>query len=153
VFFSHGLLTETLFLPLLVAMAYGFVRLGEAATRWMRSPGGAGRREVLADSRAPGAHRVPIGWALFVGAAMGAALLTRPVLLLFPPFLALWAWWIYRKPAEVPGLGRARAAFMAISVIILAADRDRPLALEGQEGTVRVGDHRASPSGAPTASR
>jgi 4-amino-4-deoxy-L-arabinose transferase-like glycosyltransferase len=106
VFFSHGLLTESLFLPLLVAMAYGFVRLGEAATASMRSPG---------------TQRIPMGWVLFTGAAMGAAMLTRPVLLLFPPFLALWAWWIYRKPREGPGPGRVRAALLAVSGILLAA--------------------------------
>ncbi len=97
VFFSHGLLTETLFLPLLVAMAYGFVRLAEAA--------GEGRG-------------VPLGWALFTGALMGAATITRPVLLLFPPFIALWAWWTYCRP---PGPARDRAAFTSLSAIILAA--------------------------------
>lgn len=52
---------------------------------------------------------------------MGAATLARPILLFFPPFLALWAWWTYRKPPEVPGPGRVPAAFAAVSGIILAA--------------------------------
>ena len=118
VFFSLGLLTEALFLPLLVTMAYGFVRLAEAATAWRRaSPEDASGEQAIA----PLANRVPMKWAVLTGAAMGGALLTRPVLLLFPPVLALWGWWIYRKPPEIPGRGRLAAAFLAVSVIILAA--------------------------------
>ncbi len=75
VFFSHGLLTETLFIPLLAAMVYALVRAWEA-----RAAGASGVR-----------------WLLAAGAALGAATLTRPVLLLFPPFLLLWAWWTYRR--------------------------------------------------------
>jgi len=102
VFFSYGLFTETLFIPLLVAMAYGFVRLAQAAIT-------------------PGKRRVPIGWVLFTGATLGAAILTRPILLFFPPFLAAWAWCTYRKPAEVSGPGRVRTAFLAVSGILLVA--------------------------------
>jgi len=119
VFFSYGLLTETLFIPLLVATAYGFVRLAEAAAIWR--PEGPSRGEGREESEMPARRRVPIGWVLFTGATLGAAILTRPILLFFPPFLAVWAWWTYRKPAEVPGPGRVRAAFLAVSGILLAA--------------------------------
>jgi hypothetical protein len=121
VFFSHGLLTETLFLPLLVAMAYCFVRAAEHAAR----------------------GRMGLGWLLLGGALAGAATLTRPVLLLFPPFLLLWAWWTYArlgpdrasksaraptaretsggKPREEGPGARPGAVFAALSAIILAA--------------------------------
>jgi 4-amino-4-deoxy-L-arabinose transferase-like glycosyltransferase len=104
VFFSHDLLTETLFLPLLVAMAYGFVRLAQAAR-----PGGGGR------------GRVSVAWALGAGALLGLATLTRPVLLLFPPFLLLWAWWTYRVPTEKGSGGDLRRVAGALSVIMLVA--------------------------------
>jgi 4-amino-4-deoxy-L-arabinose transferase-like glycosyltransferase len=105
VFFSHGLLTETLFLPLLVAMAYGFVRLSEAA----RLAGSGGRGEVS------------VPWALASGALLGAATLTRPVLLLFPPFLFLWAWWTYRVPGAKGSRADFRRVAAALSVIMLTA--------------------------------
>jgi len=132
VFFSYGLLTETLFLPLLVAMAYGFVRLAEAALAWKsRGPAGGpeqseGRQESTGgegrgESRMRASRRIPIGWVLFTGAMMGAATLARPILLFFPPFLILWAWWTYRKPPEIPGPGRVPAVFAVVSGIIFGA--------------------------------
>jgi len=93
VFFSHGLLTETLFIPLLAAMVYALVRASEARA----------------------AREAGLRWLLAGGAALGAATLTRPVLLLFPPFLLLWALWTYRRG---PGRADLPAAAGAFSVII-----------------------------------
>ncbi|MDP3938389.1 MAG: glycosyltransferase family 39 protein [Deltaproteobacteria bacterium] len=96
VFFCHGLLTETLFIPLLGAMVYALVRASEARVR-----GASGVR-----------------WLLAGGVALGSATLTRPVLLLFPPFLLMWVLWTYRRSDGRPDL---RAAAGGFSVIIAVA--------------------------------
>lgn len=107
VFFFHALLSEALFIPLLAAMIYGFVRLGDARAAARAASGGA---------RSAGGG-VSLPWLIYTGVAMGAATLTRPVLLLFPPFLLLWAWWTYREA----GRADLRAVGTAVSVIIIAA--------------------------------
>jgi 4-amino-4-deoxy-L-arabinose transferase-like glycosyltransferase len=110
VFFFHGLLTETLFIPLVAVMVYGFLRLGGA--RAARPVDGSG----WASNRWP-----VMGWSIFTGAVLGAATLTRPVLLLFPPFLLLWAVWSFRKPPAVGGGIEVRGVCWALSGIILSA--------------------------------
>ncbi len=107
VFFFHGLLSETLFIPLVAAMIYGFVRLGDARAAALAAHGGT----------RPAGGGVSLPWLLYTGAAMGAATLTRPVLLLFPPFLLLWAWWTYRKADRAD----IRAVGITVSVIMIAA--------------------------------
>ena len=107
VFFFHALLSESLFIPLIAAMIYGFVRLWDARAAALVAAGG-GR---------PAGGGVSFPWLIYTGVVMGAATLTRPVLLLFPPFPLLWAWWTYRDAHR----GDIRAVGTAVSVIMIAA--------------------------------
>ncbi len=106
VFFFHGLLTETLFLPLVALMVYGFIRLRAA---WEATRGGAAGQRAL------------LGWSIWTGAFLGLATLTRPVLLLFPPFVLLWGWWTYRGSSRAGGRVDPRGLGGGLFVIMAAA--------------------------------